>query len=221
MGLYANRSGPGAETINNYTVPNCGSISFWIRAHDLNSGQQRFLAAHDDFEGFLYGTNDLVSNFREGGTAGTYFNTMVEEELYHVVCMWDTAGVGTETWIYIDGALEDTDDSAKDGTISDKIEMFDRSGTNDPADIDLHDVRIYNRLLSAAEIQTIYAARGGDDIVYGMTHRWPMFEGASGTTISGTGVVKDLGSTKNNFSSTTGAPEYVYDAALIPRRRSV
>ena len=216
MGLSADGSGPGAETIGNYSVPNAGSISFWMRPHTLNIGMQRFLANDTDFEGLFYGINDTVSNFRCGGTANCYLNTTVEETLYHVVCTYDTAD---EAAIYVDGVLEDTHGTVETGTINDTIQMFDRAGTSDPADTDLHDVRLYNRVLTPAEIQTIFAARGGDDIVHGMTSRWPMFEGPPGSTISGTGVIKDIGSAKNNFSSASGAPDWVYDAALIPRRR--
>ena len=47
----------------------------------------------------------------------------------------------------------------------------------------LWDVRLYDRLLSASEIQTIYTARGTDSIVYGSLGRWPMF-GEVGTVPS-------------------------------------
>ena len=219
MGLSADGTGPGAETVDNYTVPVSGSVSFWIRAHDFADGTQRLCANNDDFECLLYGGDQITHNYRQSGT--TLFFGGVDEELYHVVCVYDTPGYLYLNKIYRNGVLEDTSDNYQSGTISAVIQMFNRPGTSNYADIDLHDIRFYNRVLTPAEIQTIYQARGGDDIVYGMTSRWPMFEGAPGATISGTGVVKDIGADKNNFSSATGAPSYVYDAALIPRRRSV
>lgn len=216
MGLAADGSGYGAQTVSSYTVTSAGSISFWLRGNLLDAGTQRVLAAGDDFEGLIRGVNDFATNFRAVNT-NTFFNSMVVDTLYHIVCTWDRPADWVE--VYVDGVLEDDSDDSASTAESGVITMFDRPGTNDPADADLHDVRIYNRVLTLAEIQTIYAARGGDDIVHGMTSRWPMFEGPSGSTISGTGVIKDIGSAKNNFSSASGAPDWVYDAALIPRRR--
>lgn len=58
---------------------------------------------------------------------------------------------------------------------------------------DLEDGRLYNRALSAAEIATIYSARGHDGIVDSIVARWMMNEGPNNFPASGAGVIKDSG----------------------------
>jgi len=57
----------------------------------------------------------------------------------------------------------------------------------------VEDVRIYNRVLSANEVSTIYACKGVDGIVHGLLHRWLLDEGSEFAVASGTGAVKDSG----------------------------
>jgi hypothetical protein len=56
---------------------------------------------------------------------------------------------------------------------------------------DLHDVRIYTRALSLAEIQSIYHARGGDTVVSSLLGRWPLLE-PDASSASGAGTVTDI-----------------------------
>jgi hypothetical protein len=56
----------------------------------------------------------------------------------------------------------------------------------------LDDIRIYNRTLSLAELETMYALRGIDNIVSGLVNRWRMNEQAPGVAASGAGSIKDL-----------------------------
>ena len=70
----------------------------------------------------------------------------------------------------------------------------------------IDDMRFYNRVLSAAEVATLYGSRGQDNIVYGLISRWTIAEGAAGTVISGAGVVKDLA---GNYDATPyDSPNY-------------
>lgn len=56
---------------------------------------------------------------------------------------------------------------------------------------ELEDVRIYNRALSAAEILSLFGAKGSDRLIYGMTARYRIREGSG--TITGSTSIKDNG----------------------------
>ena len=76
----------------------------------------------------------------------------------------------------------------------------------------IDDIRVYDRVLSANEIQTIYGARGQDGIVDGLTLWYPMNEGAEGTTPSAC-----INNTGQGFDCTAlvGSPVYNYDAGIM------
>ena len=61
------------------------------------------------------------------------------------------------------------------------------------------DCRIYNRQLSDAEIQTIYACKGHDGIAYGLAGRWTMIEGYDNqrVTLDAT-IIKDVSNNKSD-----------------------
>jgi len=69
------------------------------------------------------------------------------------------------------------------------------------------DIRIYNRMLTAAEVQQLYTARGHDGIYRGLVGRWPCRERADGQNCVGTGFVKDVSET-NTVGTPTNTPVY-------------
>ncbi len=71
----------------------------------------------------------------------------------------------------------------------------------------MDDVRVYNRNLSAAELQTIYAARGRDRILDGLVGRWLMREKAPGATASGSDSIIDY-SPHGNHGTPSGTLTY-------------
>jgi hypothetical protein len=82
----------------------------------------------------------------------------------------------------------------------------------------IDDVRIYNKSLSPAEIQTIYAANGHDGIIDGLVSRWLMNEKSPGTTVSGTNSVKDIGPSGNH--GTPGTANCSYAESVLSFRRA-
>lgn len=216
MGLDSPGTGYGAQTVSSVSSPSVGTICFWMRPTGL-SGTQRVLAIADDFEGRFANGNELNHEWGYGGS-GAIDVPVSNNTLYHIACVWE--GPSTDDGaIYCDGSLHASGETGYNNTASGTLVMFDRAGSNDPWEGELYDIRIYNRVLSAAEILTIYNSRGGDSIVHGMLNRWMMDEGAVGSTLSGTGVSKDRGQNQNNWSSASGAPSYIYDVPVIPRRR--
>jgi hypothetical protein len=83
----------------------------------------------------------------------------------------------------------------------------------------IDDVRIYTKSLSAAEIQTIYAARGHDNLLDGLVSRWLLNEKAKGVTVSGSNSVKDIGSGGNHGTPGTSNCSYA-ESVLSFRRRA-
>lgn len=80
------------------------------------------------------------------------------------------------------------------------------------------DARAYDRILSDAEIQTIYASRGHDAIVDDLVGRWLLNEGAPGTNPSGSGVIKDLSNYGNHGTPSAGPMVYREDPLEFNRR---
>lgn len=71
----------------------------------------------------------------------------------------------------------------------------------------LFDFRIYDRALSQAEIDILYASRGNDNIVNDIRLRYKMDEGTAGSTAAGAGSVIDI--SKNSYHATaSNSPVY-------------
>ena len=211
MGLYSTASGIGADSDSSINVPSVGSLTFWVRPHDI-TGSQRFLGIANNCE-IRMSNATMINDYSQDDT-GSSLGTFSVGQLAHCVAVWSVSGGIARS--YRDGALYNTNDDPESVT-SGVMWMFTRAG--DPFTGKLYDVRFYNRVLSPAEVLTIYNSRGADSIVHGMIHRWTMDEGADGATLTGSGTVKDRGANKINFSAATGPPQYVYDAILVSRRR--
>jgi hypothetical protein len=80
----------------------------------------------------------------------------------------------------------------------------------------IHDLRIYNRGLSVAELQTIVTSRGKDSLFDGLVNRWKMTELAPGVTAAAGASVHDSMNLKND-----GTPQNspVYATWLVSNRR--
>lgn len=215
MGLSAPGSGNGAITVSSITTPDQGSLCFWVRPQSV-SGTQRLLGAGDPAEA-RFADTELFQDWGYSGAPPVSVTGFSVGTLRHVVFTWDLTGTETGE-AFLNGAAFDSGSGFNDGNTG-ILALFARYDGSDPFEGELYDVRFYNRILSPAEVQTIYNSRGGDSIVYGLLHRWTMDEGASGATLSGSGVVKDRAQGSNNMSSSSGAPSYIYAGGVIPRRR--
>lgn len=127
---------------------------------------------------------------------------------------------GTTAEIFMEGVpgVSETQDAS--GLINSDGDFFigSRGGTQEWEGL-IDDLRIYNRALSDAEIQTIFTSRGKDNIVNSLVGRWLMNEGAIGTSPGAT-AVRDIGSNGLNSSSVTATPTYE-DGILAFRRKVV
>jgi hypothetical protein len=224
--LFANNG--GAETlgsVSTFTPPTNMSVMFWINETSLALLQQRIFGSDNNYEARF--TTDQPAGTIEGDFGGpdTIANiTLITAGTWFHVAMAAIFGAGAgsgDNRIYIDGVLDVSNTDATGGapgaatlTIGNRTGVASGEGLRGTLD----DFRIYNRILSDEEIATIYAARGHDAIVDGLVSRVFFNEGPSGGAPSGTGVVKDISGTKNNFTP-TGSP--LFSSSQLSRRRRV
>jgi len=213
MGLYCDDADSAANTASAITVPANGSLCFWIIPRNLG-GTTRILGFDDAFEGRFDGTT-LYHEWTQSGGGGEVVGTFANDTLYHVVCTWNgTTEVGEA---YLDGAFVTSGSGYNDNPSSGILSLNSRAGSGELVS-EFYDVRIYNRVLSAAEIQTMFNARGADGICDGMLHRWKLDELAPGATL-GTNGAKDEGSSQIPFTTGAATATYVYNAPIVGRRR--
>ena len=173
---------------SSWPVPDSGtgiiSFSFWVKFDTVPSvtlNQMRIIGSDDDLEVRL-NTSDTMNNDLFGaGTAST--TTFVADTWYHIVA---TGDANTDTnELYVDGVLDVSNSAQIEVDVGTVLHLGTRNGASATERLQgtLDDVRSYNRVLSAEEVATIYAVRGHDGIVDGLTGRWLMNELALGDTV--------------------------------------
>lgn len=183
---------------------NC-SVSFWFYNTDVQTG--RILGHSDEWEIYMDGDNKIHNDMNWASGPGTLISnrSLNIGSLYHVVM---TRASDNSRQIIINGVLDNSDSGGTGSTSSDTLYVSRRQTATGYLDGYLEDIRIYNRVISLAEAQTIYACKGIDNII--PYHRWLLNEGPQGTEASGAGVIKGLGdgaSVRINMTPTNG-PEY-------------
>jgi len=191
------------------------SVSLWLRYTSLVANIRRLLGSVTQFE------------FRGGNGAGTQPPGQLVNDMYslsdgamsvalltagpwfHVVFTGERSGGNSITDIYINGVLDSGPFSIAESipgaalmTLGNRTGVGVTDGLNGLLD----DVRIYNRRLSPAEVQSIFAARGRDSVLQGLLSRIT-FKGVPGTSPVGADSVKDVGPSGNHYTP-TGSPVY-------------
>jgi len=134
----------------------------------------------------------------------------------HMALMYD--GVDLEFWL---NGVEDAS-SAQDGIFAStaNLAIGGQEAGGNASDTEHSDIRIYSRVLSPEEMETIVAARGHDGIVDGLVFRCMGGEGAIGALVSAVNP-KDIGPLAIAFDAGYGSPvpSYVDNDGLSFRRR--
>jgi len=215
MAITFNGSNNYVQTVSNFTPPTTGSLSFWIRPTSV-SGTRLTIGIRAAWN--VRHVNGVLSiRLYSGSYVTAVSHTMALNTWYHVVGTY----INTSTrQLFIDGALNN---SATQGSSTPTANLL-RIGTSNHTPASFHageieDVRIYNRVLTAEEVETIYACQGTDDIWTGLLDRWPLNEGSSGATVTGAGSVLDVSDTANNCSP-VNSPVY-YDQLIKSRGQNV
>lgn len=204
------------------------SLSFWLRTTQVGddtiwlapgvTGVEQAGGDNDFFWGCL-DNNGGASRMRSGRGNGSYYgtgqvNTGAE---FHIVFTYNKSNGLIN--VYVDSVLitSGTTGTADVTTTFSRIaSVEDTGGTPTYLDGTLDDVRIYNRVLSAAEVSILYAQRGGDDIREGLVSQYRMSEGAPGVAATGAATVID--ETGANHCTPTASPTYA--ESMIVRRRA-
>lgn len=136
---------------------------------------------------------------------------------HHHALMYD----GTDNEYWFNGVLDAT--SADPGGLHASVldlAIGGQAGGGDASDTEQADIRIYDRILSPEEMQTIVAARGHDEILDGLVFRALGNEGAIGALVSAVNP-RDIGPNQIGFAGGFGTPvpSYVVDGGLSFRRR--
>ena len=174
-------------------------------------------------------TDKLVLDVGDG--TNTYSvastSTFTAPGWYHFVAVWDDASAAT-TEIYINGTADNSTDT---GTISSlgnlsnalNLRIGAESDAGNPFDGKLDEIRVYNRALSAGEIQSLYTVSGGGGAtlnasqnssnVSGLVGQWsfngadvvfPLYISATGGTITTDGDYKVHTFTSSDTFTVTG-----------------
>jgi hypothetical protein len=166
--------------------------------------------------------SDSVPAFTIAKTSSTTMNSgwpttyMENGKLYFIAGQFNPS---TSVEIWVQGIKENENTTDVPATMYNSGNTIVIGGRPDPIgnfDGIIDDVRIYNRNLSAAEMATIFAARGHDAIVDGLVSRWLMNEKAPGATASGASSIKDIGP-GGNHGSPVGTVTYAESQLSIMR----
>lgn len=209
------------------TMRNTFTISFWIKTTQVGNdtawqapgvtGIEQTGGNNDIMIGII-DANGYVGICVGSGTPTDVFDkstTIINNNAWHHVAINRDSSTGI-VMIYVNGIFETTDTRAT-GTIGTTWTSIGKNDTTSGTDVYLNgtldDVRVYNRVLSANEIQSLSVFRGGDDIYEGIISRYLMDESYPGFSSSGTSY-DSMGS-----NNTTPQNYPAYAEQTVRRRR--
>lgn len=159
------------------------TISCWIRYDAPPTITQRPWGAANYFElrsntqgggGSNQWANDMYST---GGSYGT--TTPALGVWYNVVCTGSIPDVFHELWV---NGTREVLESINQYESSTYLEIGGSRGINEFMEGAMEDFRIYNRVLSQAEIETIATCDGTDGILEGLEYWWPLNDNTPGAS---------------------------------------
>ena len=205
-----------ASSLNVGAIGQSYGICFWVKGSVPNTDASyvsKYTGAPSPLDFVCWGADpgDLFIFYIT--SPGKYVQATDSSAVFNNVWHLVTGVVNRNTdymHIYIDAILNNsTDISAISISMqnANPITIGSRPAGSCPVDALIDDVRIYNRLLSLAEIQTIYHSRGADNIVNGLVGRWLMNEKSDGVTASGANSCIDI-SGNGNHGTPQNSPVY-------------
>lgn len=157
-------------------------------------------------------------SFTGSDQESTSANTSVGQDEWHLHgLMFD----GTDNEYWLDGVLDATSvDSGSLFASTANLSIGGQEAGGNASDTEHADIRIYDRVLSPEEMETIYAARGHDGIVDGLVFRCLGKEGAISALVSSVNPV-DIGPDSIGFDAGYGSPvpSYIEDGGFSFRKR--
>jgi hypothetical protein len=151
--------------------------------------------------------------------------TMVAGVWQHL-CITYNCSTKSVTWYHNGGSLGSNTAAFASGTAFSATNMKNGAlgslpdGSGSRMDGKVADVRIYNRVLSASEIQAIFNSYGADGITFGLEARYKMAEGADGIAVgSAPPEVTNCGSAALGKGAGTNGPTF-FGSPYLKRRRA-
>ncbi len=211
MGVLFNGANRATSTVNYTRGQSDHTVSFWARLDDGGVVRRPF-GNTGTWEMRTAGTTTLTDDLLQSGTTTT--GTMTIGTYHNIMVAIDVGN--TDRFMYRDGALVSSVTTATFAAAQTGLMSI---GTSTAFLTQewfgaIADFRIYNRVLTLKEAETIYTCRGTDGIIDNIEHWWPMDEGVEGATVTSlVDVIAGL-----NLTSITGTPTYNYDAGIRSRR---
>lgn len=189
--FYANNA--GLTGLNLLPNSNVGSFMCWTRtpaslaslkaifSRQIGTGSNEVFYIGNEFTGAFFSGGITTGGSETWPLTNSAISTST---IYHFAVTWD-GGSTPRARSYVNGVQVTTTTGNNGSNFDASDRAFILSGNYDGANAPtaqnpqqqwdsnlIEDVRIYNRALSAAEIQTIYFARGTDNIVENLIGRW-------------------------------------------------
>lgn len=197
------------------------SVSLWVN-FDNTSGYQCLFDKRNSAVTFSwYHDGSKTECWHSGSGVVTQNAWAVSGSLHHLVLTF-AHNDATKGFIYLDG-VDDTASNAAGPVIHHADDRISVAGSKNIASWQeyleglLADVRIYNRILSLAEVKAIYQQKGIDNIK-DYVGRWFMKELPAGSNCTGANVVRDI-SGNGNHGTPVNTP--IYRADRLWRARKV
>jgi hypothetical protein len=194
--------GGGDDYINgaSITSPSAGSMAIWFKTDVVADGNQhRIWGNHTSFEFYIAALGFLGADVCGADTLSSTIQPSVGE-WYHAVYTWDVAQ--SKSKLYINGVL--ISDKTMSLTCGQTGNLYAGwrvgAAVTEYFDGALDDLRYYTRVLSADDVQALYAATGGIDYTTGLVGHWALNE-TSGTSIADSSSSANTGTVGGGLST--------------------
>lgn len=183
--------------VPSFTPPANSTISLWYVNLGWDALFNRLFGNADAYEIKLDGVAHTIYNELCKGTNTAGTSVVTGGTWTHIACTANsTTGAGS---CYVNGVLDYATTLHTTAPGAGILGIGGRYGSEQVAIGILEDVRMYNRVLSAGEIQTLYSCHGTDGIISGLLHRWILHTkgGAGADGVGGDNIMDTLKATAN------------------------
>ena len=203
-------------SVASWTIPNPSTVCLWFIPRGYNASYNYLIGTADNWcARYNISTTKIEARFNQNNSLAST-STLNVGARAHLVFTIQRSSVGK---LYFNGAEEGDNSGSSTPTSPATLAIGGRGGlSSDYANGDIEDVRIYNRLLSPAEIKNIYLSGGRDVITSGLINQWARTSLGNGTEIS-TDSIYDETTSRQHLTKAGAGNIYYRGGFLNPRRR--
>ncbi len=129
-----------------------GTVGAWIKTSDAGSGYRSIIGKRDAYDLIL--NNNFVGTYDWGSFTDNFTNVNLADNTWHYVAMSFQSGVPNGTIVYVDGVQKLVTTVVTPNQVS-GLDIGNESATIQNFKGSIDEVRIYNRVLSPAEISAL------------------------------------------------------------------